>query len=197
MEAGHTYKLSLYDIENFKIDGFDTKGKNVLEMEDQYEYADGMKRKSYLVIDGKNNGEEIQSRILNTGNVIAHPETKSSQKVIQETTENALRDKARVEKSSWFTVNSDKGYKSFETYLGILDEFREGFKEAGSGNLYEKENIVNSIKSFSSMSQSDKEQLRRVVPSLFSNKPGSELNIVQERAINFLYLYDDLNQKQF
>lgn len=194
MESGHTYKLNVYNLGKLDTDLFKAAGiedmanKKLLEMEDQYENFDGTRRKSYLVVDSD---KEIQSRILDTGNVSTRPESKMSPQVIKETTENALIDKARLEKSNWFNVNSDKGFKSFEDYLGIFEDFRKGMKEKGIGTLFEKDKIIETLSSFNS--PEDKAMLKQLVPGLFSTKKGQEDKMIQERVINFANLYDDIN----
>lgn len=194
MEAGHTYKLNVYNLGSLDTELFNAAGienmanKKLLEMEDQYENFDGTRRKSYLVVDSD---KEIQSRILDTGNVSTKPESKMSQQVIKETTENALADKARLEKSNWFNVNSDKGFQSFESYLGIFEDFRKGMKEKGIGTLFGKDKIIETLSSFNS--PEDKTMLKQLVPGLFSTKKGQEDKMIQEKAINFANLYDDIN----
>ena len=189
MEAGHSYKLNVFNFNDLSQEEIESTGiedfsnKKILQMEDQYEYADGVSRSSFLVI---NNDSEIQSRILNTGNIEVRPIAEVSKDSIKISTENALLDRARREKEAWFNMNSDRGFQSFETYLNILQEYRDN-THGGQATTTEKSTIKTIL------ANNDIEEIKKVMPSLFSNRPGSENKIIQERAVNFVNMYDDLD----
>ena len=137
MERGHTYRFTMYDLEDFKTDGITKedserlakeskklKGKKLLEMEDQYEYPDGVKRKSYVVLGSE---KEMQEKIMNAGNVEVFKQSGYSRAEIKKTTEQAMQDRARRLKDSWYSINSNKGYDSFKMNFDTMTEFKKQY----------------------------------------------------------------------
>lgn len=196
MEAGHTYKLKMYNIEDFKLPENisakqranmerlieENKGKKLLQMEDQYRPFKGdIVRSSWLVIDSV---DDIQEKILDKGNIEISKKTRSSQKLINEATKAAIKDSARREKDMWTSLNSDKGFESFEKYHDIYKEYvnfmGEDATKANLGKLLEE----------------NADSLKEHMPSLFPKGGPNSDHIIIERAMYFNEMFDDLDKNK-
>lgn len=190
MEAGHSYKLDLLDPKSLK--GFENvdevAGKQLLRITDMATDSD---RKSFLWVNAKTKKEEIQERFLDTGAVEMSTETQKSQEAIDRTTKSAILDKARREKDSFYSVNSDRGYQSFERYYDTFEQYK-----AGVGDNASSENFSKAIKSgvIENWGENKKTiEIEKALPGLFNQRPGSE-SLIQERATNAVAMYDDFDK---
>lgn len=190
MERGHTYRFAMYDLEDFKTTGLtkedserlakeskNLKGKKLLEMEDQYDYPDGVKRKSYIVL---GNEKEMQEKIMNAGNVEYFKQSGYSRAEIKKTTEQAMQDRARRLKDSWYSINSNKGYDSFKTNFDTMTEFRKQYPNGTKEDF---------LKLMNSNAPETKSQFKHMFTSGNYNK-----SMIQERVMDFYNLFDDLNE---
>jgi hypothetical protein len=191
MEAGHSYKFSLLDPK--EIDGFqnhkEVEGMKLLRIKDM---ATDVDRESYVFVDGKNTKEDIQKRFLDTGHIEMMNETTKSQEEIDTTTKNAMLDKARREKDSFFSVNSDRGYEAFERYYETYETYKAGVGDAAS-----KEHFAASIKRGYIEGWGEKGEtvaIDKALPQLFTQKPGFENSLIQERANYAVTMYDDFDK---
>lgn len=190
MERGHTYKFNMYDLEDFKTNGATSeetarleeasknlKNKKLLEIEDQYEYSDGIKRKSYLVLDSE---IDMQEKIMNAGNISIHDVTSFSKDEIKKTTEQAMQDRARRLKDSWYSINSNKGYESFEMNFNTMTEFKKQYPNGTKEDF---------LKLMNTNATETKSQFKHMFTGGNYNK-----SMIQERVMDFYNIFDDLNE---
>lgn len=190
MEAGHSYSIQSFTLDDnvelpkeFKDMSDLIKGKKMVKFTD---LSDKVDRESWLVL---NSDEEIQKRILNSGNIIPTKMNSSTQQIINETTEAALIDKARVERSNFYKVNSDKGFSSFEMYQDTFNEYKKGFDNPTLKHL---EAAVENGGVFSNFGDQYDVNVNDALPSLKSF--GEEGTYINERLRNVISLYDDFDQ---
>ena len=185
MEPGHSYRLSVYDInkkelpDELKKQIKDFQDKKIIKMEDIY---DGYTRNSYLLT---NSSKDIQERLLNDGGVIVLNDTKEAVETLNKSTEIAFKNKAMQTKDNFFNVNSDKGYKDFKMYLDMFSEYTEN-------DIFTKAELSQQIKAMSNPN-GDK-TVNEALKNLFSR--GGKGQLVHERAFNLLNLYDDFNMNK-
>ena len=190
MERGHTYRFTMYDLEDFKTDGITKedserlakeskklKGKKLLEMEDQYEYPDGVKRKSYVVLGSE---KEMQEKIMNAGNVEVFKQSGYSRAEIKKTTEQAMQDRARRLKDSWYSINSNKGYDSFKMNFDTMTEFKKQYPNGTKED-------------FLKLMNSNSPEIKSKFKHMFTNGNYRQ-SMIQERVMDFYNLFDDLNE---
>ena len=183
MEPGHSYRISAYDInknqlpDNLKKEIKDFKNKKIIKMEDVYE---GYTRDAYLIV---NSQKDIQERLLNDGGVKVLNDTEEAWEKINKSTELAFKDKARQTRDSFFRVNNDKGYKDFEMYMGMFEEYTN---KNTSGS---KSELAKQIKAMSNPNED--RTVYDALNNLFNR--GGKGVLVHERAFNLLNLYEDFN----
>lgn len=191
MEAGHSYKMSMLDPS--KIDGLkdreEIKDKQLLRITDM---ASDSQNESYLFVNKNTKKEEIQKRFLDSGGVEMIAETKVAQDEIDKTTKAANLDKARLEKASMFSVNSDKGYESFDRYYNMYEEYKAGVGDSASREHFEQSIRTGQVTNWGPNNETV--SVEKAMPSLFSQRPDSKGSMIQERATNAIHMYEDFDK---
>ncbi|MEG1870438.1 MAG: hypothetical protein RR192_00390, partial [Peptostreptococcaceae bacterium] len=184
MEPGHSYS-----IQSLTMDGDDIpeeyRNKKMVKITDLAEDVD---RESWIML---NSDDEIKERLLDSKNVTMTKMNAVNQEIIDSTTRASIIDKARVEKTNFYKVNSDKGFTSFEMYQDMFNEYNEKFEMPTYEHL---EAAIKNGGMFSSFDGEFDVPVSKAIPSLAS--VGQEDGFINERVRNLLSFYDDFDNNR-
>lgn len=191
MEAGHSYKinaLSVKDISNLpeelKEQAKELQNKKILRFTDLYEDSP---RTSYLIVDS---ASEIQNRLLDTGRITVNESSKAAKENIKNSTEAAIIDKTRVNRSNFYKVNSDKGYDSFKTLFDMFQDYTNNVDGASKETL-----IADIKKGFIEDFDGEETRIQDALSGIF-RKSNEDAPIIHERAKELVNMFDDFQNNR-
>lgn len=179
MEAGHAYKIEQFSTNSMKNIPDYYKGKKMLVFTDIHSDTG---KKSYMLIDSD---ERIQELIYDEGRVKILNDNKSTRESTKKSYDNAVMNKIKNEKAAFINTNNNKGFKSFENYMKIYNEFVSASEDTT------KEAFLKAVKSGIIKTKDGKEEpISKHIKSL--SNPKYKNTIVNERAFVAYHMFDDL-----